>query len=129
MLAKKNTGMNATIVKNSTTFSTVNARFSEDVDADERVLRAQLDEREHDEQREPAHDARPRRDGVPAPLARLLEAEHAEPHAAHDQHQPGQSIGAGCRSSTIFARATRKSATTATGTLIQKMARHVHSLR
>ena len=43
--------------------------------------------------------------------------------------RPGTSIGAGCRSSTIFARATRNSATIATGTLIQKMARHVHSLR
>jgi hypothetical protein len=38
-------------------------------------------------------------------------------------------MGAGWRSSTIFARITRISAITAMGTLTQKMARHVHSLR
>ena len=42
---------------------------------------------------------------------------------------PAQSIGAGRRSSGIFARAVRISAMIATGTFTQKIARQVHSVR
>ena len=129
-LAKKKTGTKASMAIPSTRFSTRKARIAEDAHLDQRRRGAQLDEAEDDQERDAGGDAQPDAGVAPTPDRRLLEAEHAEADAAGDQRQAPvvhRRRPVGGRRACETAISTR--AMTATGTLTQKIARHVHSVR
>ena len=89
MLAKKNTGTNATIAKNSTMFSTVNGavcgRSATRISGCS-VRRSTSDE--HDEECQAADDARPR-GGLSQPHSLACwKPSTLEPMPTHDEHEP-----------------------------------------
>ena len=132
MLAKRNIGTNAHREQEQDRRCRRRTRGREDVRtwiSGSRV--AQLEADEHGEEREPGDDAAEVAGSSQPHVARLLEAEHAEAHAgARSARRPGSRCGAGWRLSSGFARRyVRTRATIATGTLIQKIARHVQSMR
>ena len=87
MLAKKKSGMKGIISRKRIALSTAKARLAKMRICISGIVVAQLVEDEGDEQGGAGGDAEPGDGAAPAPDARLLQAEHGEPHAGGDQHR------------------------------------------
>ena len=90
---------------------------------------SQRDERR--EQREADDEARPTSPTLSQPHDDgLLQPEHGDPHAgAHEQPRRARRSARGCGCWSGFERSSATIAMIATGTLIQKIERHVHWVR